>query len=154
MRRAVLKFAFLSALITPPVGLLMLIPVISVLARHWPVIGWNAIAFLIEISPIAVPLAYVLGAPAAFITGATAKYMSLRGYQMPWILAATPCVAAVASALTYRIGMIILAVPPGDSTNDMLSAAALGAVTTLVCAGFYFLIHRSPKTSPKTDEMV
>lgn len=138
MLKPILKFAFLSALIAPPIGMLLIIPIIGLLAGQWPVFTWEVFAFLVEASPIAVPVAYVIGGPAAFITGATAKYLSLRAYNMPAILASATIVAASVSALTYVCGVLIVSRSSAARLSDAPAVAATGAVTTLICAGYYF----------------
>jgi hypothetical protein len=138
MLKPILKFALCSALIAPPIGMLLIIPILGVLAGQWPIFPWEAFGFLVVASPIAVPVAYVIGGPAAFITGATAKYLSLRAYNMPAILAAATVIAAGVSALTYLCGVIIVSQGPAARLSDALVVATTGAVTTLICAAFYF----------------
>jgi hypothetical protein len=142
MLKSILRFAFWSALIAPPIGMLLILPIIRLLDGKWPILEWQLLALLFVSSPIAVPAAYVVGGPAAFITGATAKYMSLHAYNTPSTIAATTSVAAVASAFTFQCGMLIVSKGPTTGLAEAMSVAATGAITTLICAGLYFVFYR------------
>jgi hypothetical protein len=138
--------AILFALIGPPIGLAVLLLVPMAIVALTDMRRAMDLATDLQYVELILVLTYMIGAPAAFVTGAIAGFLSTRSWKKFWVVATSILIGALSCIMAMIIVSIVMDVVINNRATsrfglvELTTCGTLGAISAAVCA--FLLVHR------------